>query len=343
MSHGDASAVLEAWDLGGAALTPIAQGLINDSYLVQGAERFVLQRLNPVFDAAIHHNIDAVTRRVAAAGLTTPLLVPTRRGALWTTHAGGAWRLLTFVAGETYDAIDGPARAFAAGKLLARWHQALDGMPHPFVALRRGVHDTARHLAALAAAIRDHAGHPLHTQVEPLAADIAREAARLPPLPALPPAIGHGDPKISNLVFRAGEAVALIDLDTVGPIQLAHELGDAWRSWCNPEREDAAAAAVRFDLPVFEASWEGYAAARPVDRASRTALLHAVEWISLELSARFAADALQERYFGWDPARFDRRGRHNLVRARGQLALYRAAVTTRPQRARALGLSPSPG
>ena len=39
--------------------------------------------------------------------------------------------------------------------------------------------------------------------------------------------------------------------------------------------------------------------------------------------ARFAADALDERYFGWDPARYARRGDHNLARAANQLAAAR--------------------
>jgi len=43
--------------------------------------------------------------------------------------------------------------------------------------------------------------------------------------------------------------------------------------------------------------------------------------ICVELSARFAADALKESYFGWDPAAFPARGEHNLVRAQGQLSL----------------------
>lgn len=329
-------AVLEDWDLAGADVTPIAQGLINQSFLVDAGERYVLQRLNAIFDPAIHHNIEAVSERVAAAGLDTPRLVRTRRDALWTTHDDHAWRLLTFVAGQTHDHIDAPAAAYSAGAFLGRWHAALAGMTHEFVAMRLGVHDTSRHLERLRHAVRDHAEHRLHPEVAPLAADITTAAKQLPPLAEREPIIGHGDPKISNVVFEGDDAVALIDLDTVGPTSLAHELGDAWRSWCNPEREDAAA--VRFELPIFEGSWQGYAAAHPVDAATRAALLHGVEWISLELAARFADDALRESYFGWDAARFESRGHHNLARARGQWALYQAVIRTRPQRARALAL-----
>ena len=64
----------------------------------------------------------------------------------------------------------------------------------------------------------------------------------------------------------------------------------------------------------------------------RRALLLGVEWVSLELAARFAADALRESYFGWDAARFPGRGEHNLVRARGQWSLHQALLATRETR-----------
>jgi hypothetical protein len=48
--------------------------------------------------------------------------------------------------------------------------------------------------------------------------------------------------------------------------------------------------------------------------------------ISLELAARFCADALHESYFGWNPQKFPTRGAHNLVRARGQLAVSRSVA-----------------
>jgi hypothetical protein len=131
-------------------------------------------------------------------------------------------------------------------------------------------------------------------------------------------------------------AVSLIDLDTVSRMPLWVELGDAWRSWCNRAGEDVAEADL--DLEVFRESTKGYLAGLSIDldAAERKSLAHGLERISLELSARFAADALAESYFGWDPARFASAGDHNLTRARGQLSLYRQARETREERIRAL-------
>ena len=51
---------------------------------------------------------------------------------------------------------------------------------------------------------------------------------------------------------------------------------------------------------------------------------------------RFAADALNESYFGWDKARFARAGDHNLLRARGQASLADAVSTARADAERRL-------
>ena len=152
------------------------------------------------------------------------------------------------------------------------------------------------------------------------------DLARWPPTSAntLPMRIVHGDLKVSNVRFAGRDAVALIDLDTVSRGPLDAELGDAFRSWCNPAAEDDPAPVFALDL--FAAAVEGYAAGGgrhgPTDD-EWASIVPGVERITLELSARFAVDALEERYFGWDATRFATRGEHNLVRATNQLALAR--------------------
>jgi Ser/Thr protein kinase RdoA (MazF antagonist) len=339
--------VLRAFSgLENASIEPLGHGLINQTFLLgTDDERFVLQRLSTIFAPEINHNIAAVTRALARAGLPTPRLVPTREGGLWLDlGTGGVWRVQTFVAGRGFDKVQSAAQARSASALVARFHRAVEGLDHRFVGLRDGVHDTPRHLTRLREALASCAGHRLYPEVAALAEAIFASAERLQALPALPPRIGHGDLKLNNVLFAGDraptseEAVCLIDLDTVGPVLLAHELGDAWRSWCNLSGEDATAAKI--DLAVMAASFEGYAGTigRSLTKDERLALLGGVEWISLELASRFAADALSESYFGWDPARYTTRGEHNLVRARGQMALHEALVGCRSERRALLGL-----
>ena len=331
--------------LDGAQIAPLGRGLVNQTYLVsRGGVHFVLQRLNPVFSAAINDNVDAVTQRLACLGMTTPRLVPARDGGLSVDLGAqdGLWRLQTYVDGVSFDAVASLDQARAAGSLVARFHRALDGLDHKFAGMRAGVHDTAQHLARLREALAVRRDHRLHREVSALSADLFSAVSDLPPLPSLPRRVCHGDLKLNNILFAgreppaAEQAVCLIDLDTVGPMELAHELGDAWRSWCNRSSEDAREA--KFDMEVFRASFAGFhdGLGRTLDADERRACLHGVEWISLELAARFSADALLESYFGWAPERYPGRGEHNLARARGQWALHRAVCATRRERARIL-------
>lgn len=329
----------------GAEVETLPGGLINESFLIRfGPQRYVLQRVSGIFDPAIHHNIKAVTDHLARHDILTPRLLPTRDGTLFIELDDiGCWRLLSYVAGVTHHKLPSPEHAEAAAELVGRFHAALDDLDHTFVGARLGVHDTAAHLQTLERAIAEHPDHRLAPDVGALARKLFASAESLPPLSALPPRTCHGDLKISNVMFEAGSArpraTCLIDLDTLGPMSLAFELGDAWRSWCNPAREDDLEAAA-FDMAIFEASWRGYrlGVGEQLSELTREALLGGPEWVSLELAARFAADALRERYFGWDQARFAAPGEHNLIRARGQWALHRATVSTREHRAALLGL-----
>ena len=312
---------LTGWDLHVSHLGRLAGGLINQSLLVENdaGTRFVLQKLHPVFAPEVNDNIDLVTSALASRAAVTPRLVRTRAGQTWQRAGDAVWRLLTYIDGRSVDALQTPGEAAAAGELLGRFHALLadwtDELPHA----RASVHVPARHFDALQAALAAHPGHRLHADVARLAESVFVRAAALPPWPAAPLRLVHGDPKISNLLFDLeGRGLCLVDLDTLARGPLVPELGDAFRSWCNPGPEDAPHAS--FSMPQFEAALQGYAyhGRHFLTREERGALVAGVAAIYLELAARFAADALNEGYFGWDAARFPSRGAHNLARAHNQ-------------------------
>src|SRR5690606_35767203 len=229
--------VLRAFALAPALLTPAGSGLINRTWHVRGLRGapLVLQRVNPIFSPRIHEDIAAVNRHLAAKGLVTPRLVPTITGALWLEHGGAVWRVLTEIAGVTRDALESPRQAAAAGTVLARFHRAVADLDHEFAGARLGVHDTPRHLRNLERALEEHAEHRDYAAIRPLATAVLEQGASLPPLPRAAERIVHGDPKISNIIFAPDDrALCLVDLDTLGRMPIALELGDALRSWCNP-------------------------------------------------------------------------------------------------------------
>ena len=317
--------VLKAFGLADGKLTRFESGLINASWRVDtpSGKSFVLQRVNPMFPSTINSDIDVVTRHLRDKGMRTPLIVPTTEGAPALQAAGEVWRVLTYLPGVSRDTLENARQASEAGALLGRFHNAVSDLDHTFSNPRLGVHDTDAHLANLRHALAAHGDHPQFGKVKPIAEQILKMARHLPELPPTRERIVHGDPKISNFIFDpdTDEGIGLVDLDTVASMPIVLELGDAFRSWCNPLGEDTTE--TTFSLPFFRAAITGYARGAPD-------LLSADEWqalpdatltIALELAARFAADALQESYFGWDKARFENGSQHNQVRAAGQLCL----------------------
>jgi Ser/Thr protein kinase RdoA (MazF antagonist) len=330
-AHADLPTILAAFGLApGAPVSPVEGGLINRTFLIEApGRRLVLQRVNPIFAPAVHLDIEAITAHLEAQGLLTPRLLPTTTGELCFRDAEGAtWRILSYLPGRTIHAVSAPAVAAAAAGLVARFHRAVSGLEHRFHFSRPGAHDTPAHLARLAQALEEKRGHPRYDEVARVAERILAAARGLPPLPDRPLRIIHGDLKISNLRFSEDltEARALLDLDTLARLTIPIELGDAFRSWCNPAGEDEPGAG--FDAEIFGAAVRGYAGAAPglLAREEIEALVSGAQTIALELAARFCADALYESYFGWNPQKFPSRSEHNRVRALSQLGVASSAL-----------------
>lgn len=323
---------------------------INQTFIVEpsqaGAEPLVLQRLHPVFGETVHIDIEAVTAHLTARGLPTPRLIRTRAGELWAldTQLSGrpdestprVWRALSYVDGVTLHQSRDPAVLESGAGLIGRFHAALADLRHEFVH-RRPLHDTRRHLASLEAALASERGRG-DTTAQALGAEVLKHAAgvRLD-YEQLPKRTIHGDPKLSNVMFERGRpqrALCMIDLDTVARGPLAYELGDAMRSWCNPAGEDTSE--IELDPAAVAAVLRGYNQACPADvtRDELVSALEGFETVSLELSSRFAADVIVDQYWGWDATRFASRRDHNLLRARGQLALSKAVRAQRSALAR---------
>jgi len=327
----------QAWPcLEAPRLTPLAGGLLHRTWGVDArGGRFILQRVADAFSPAVHANVEAVTDHLARHGEPTLRLVRTASGELLWRDGGFDHRLMTRLPGIAYETCPSPAAGRSAAAVMARFHTALADFEAPLAELGFAYREPDVSFAALASAVEGRADHPMHGDVAALAERIAAARAEWPPLGRLPVRVIHGDLKFSNVLFTADAegrevAHALVDLDTVLRRPLYHDVGDAWRSWCNRHPEDEPEAAL--DLEVFEAVACGYLGSIGFDAgaAERRSFELALERLALELAARFATDALEERWFGWDEARFERSAEHQILRARGQLDLYAQARSARP-------------
>lgn len=328
--------VLEAFGLpaAGAHAAPATTGLISRTELVTlgDGRELVVQRLARIFGPDVVDDIDRVCAHVEAHGLACPRPLPRPDGSLtWTDGDGGVWRALRKLDGITIERVTSPAIAREAGALVARWHAALADYAQPFSSTR-APHDTARHRSRLVTALAAArpGDTPSYATLVPMGETIARALEDAPTFADAPRRVTHGDLKISNLLFAPdGTALALIDLDTLGRQPLAHELGDAWRSWVNPRGEDVVDTVL--DLDVLAAAAEGCARGLGPTPEEIETLVPGLRTICFELAARFCVDAFEDVYFGWDPKRFPTRREHNRVRAAGQLALGQAVDASRAE------------
>jgi Ser/Thr protein kinase RdoA (MazF antagonist) len=138
---------------------------------------------------------------------------------------------------------------------------------------------------------------------------------------ALPRRVVHHDCKLNNLLFdrESGEALCVIDLDTVMEGNLLSDFGELVRTGtCRAPEDERDLARVHFDLTLFEALARGYLAGigSLLSEHERRALSVAGRLFSLMNAMRFLTDHLTgDVYF-----RIRREG-HNLDRTRAQLRL----------------------
>jgi Ser/Thr protein kinase RdoA (MazF antagonist) len=137
----------------------------------------------------------------------------------------------------------------------------------------------------------------------------------------LPERVTHNDTKLNNVLLDdvTGHGLCVIDLDTVMPGLVLYDFGDLVRTAASSAREDELnLAAVRLELPLFEALVRGYLAATHgfLTAAEKRYLAFAGRLITFETGLRFLTDFLAgDVYF-----KVHRDG-HNLDRSRTQFRL----------------------
>jgi aminoglycoside phosphotransferase (APT) family kinase protein len=329
-----AAGVLErGWGIAGAGLTPVPSGWMNQTFLVDpgGGFRYALQRINPVFPdpPALSENWDLAARALDAAGLASPVPVPTVPAApavpggrgLWEDEGGDFWRLTAFVPGRPPSAGD-PDAARAAGEAMGLAHRAWN-RPRP-LELHRPVESgelTNQRLCARSDfedIILRYRGHPRLGEAEPQIWRGADQAAWLPARPsfvrvfAARDLVVHRDAKMANFLIGPDGRAAIIDLDTVGFGDPLIDLGEMWRSWST---SGAGAPGRLFDAALAKAVADGYRRAAPETEPGRLDLLPAVtRALAVNLARRYLTDCLAEVHFKWDRDRHPSLHAQNLTR-----------------------------
>lgn len=325
-------------------------------YLLQRVNDRVFPRPIAVMEN-IERIIRHIATKSAAADTTDSRrralsLVPALDGrCFYQDPGGGIWRVYPFIEGSrSYSAVSTPEQAETAGRAFGEFQWMLadyDGPRlHETIA---DFHHTPARYAALDAVVggsvhpttsqpfnmdQTDAGRPKSADLERRIVTARREiesAEKHRPLAdalnglheagLVPERIVHNDAKISNVLLdeKTGEALCVIDLDTVMPGLSLYDFGDMVRSMTTTAAEDETdLSKVEVELPLFEGLTRGYltAAGDMLNAVERDHLVTAGKLITLEQAVRFLTD-----YLAGDAYYKTTRPGQNLDRARTQFKL----------------------
>lgn len=340
--------VLAAYDFGGSVekIDRFGEGHINDTFranvlLADGnCRKVIVQRVSPAAfkqPQQLMENVVNVTeylgREIEKLGgdpsRETLTVIRARDGSACVTDSqGGAWRAVHYVEGTVcYQSAETPELFAASGRAFGRFQRLLRDYPaHTLHETIPRFHDTENRLQNLKNAV---AADPLGRAKE-CQADIdfmlAREKDCSAALQAqrdgvLPLRVTHNDTKLNNVLMDAetGEALCVIDLDTVMPGLAINDFGDSIRFGANHSAEDEPdLSKVNLDVELFEIYTAAFLeeAGDALTEAEIRYLPWGAKLMTLECGIRFLTDYLEgDSYF-----HISRPGQ-NLDRARTQCKL----------------------
>ena len=267
-------------------------------------------------------NVPDVTRR-------TLILIPTRDGN--SCHENGnqdVWRTFVYVEGvQTHEAVQNPAQAFQAGKAFGEFQSLLVDLPGGrLVETIPNFHHTRKRFENFQNAVqadRYNRAASARPEIEFAQKRRAMTGVILAAMRAgkIPERITHNDTKFNNVMLDVltGEAMCIVDLDTVMPGCALYDFGDMVRTTTSPTLEDELdLAKVKMQMPMFKLLAKGYlaAAGQFLNQREKDLIAFSGKLITFEIGLRFLTDYLSgDVYF-----RTHRPG-HNLDRCRTQFKL----------------------
>lgn len=320
-------------------------GHINDTFLLCTQEgeqsyRYILQRMNThVFKdpRGLMQNVSGVTahlrnQTIKAGGdvqRETLTLIKAKDGKdYYVDSLGSWWRMYLFIADAMgYDTAENEEVFYQSAKAFGHFQRLLD--QYPVTLLTETIpdfHNTPKRFEAFCRAVeKDVCG-----RAEGIGREIAFVMDRKGEMSIvmdmlnrgeIPRRVTHNDTKLNNVLLDnwSGEAVCVIDLDTVMPGTAIFDFGDSIRFGANTADEDEKDLnRVSLSLSLYEAYTRGFleGCAGSLSDAEVRMLPWGAKLMTLECGMRFLTDYLEgDKYFRIH------RPEHNLDRARTQFAL----------------------
>lgn len=322
-------------------IKPFGNGHINSTFLVTANEkRYTLQKINTnVFKKPhqVMENIAGVTAHIRAKAekegrdpsKATLTVISTLDGKpYFDTDNGECWRLYEFIEDTIApEKVECPEDFYNCAYAFGVFQQQL--ADYPAEELHETIpnfHNTPWRYENLVKAVEaDAVGRVASVKAE-IDFALARKdfCATLENARAageLPLRVTHNDTKLNNILFddKTGEAVCVIDLDTVMPGYSVNDFGDSIRFGANTAAEDETdLSKVSLDLELFRTYADGFIKGcdGKLTKKELELLPVGAMMMTLECGMRFLTDHLEgDVYFKIH------RENHNLDRCRTQFAL----------------------
>ncbi len=312
-------------------IKPYGNGHINDTYklIMDNGKNYILQRINknvfpaPEAIADTHLRLMEVFNNEDNKGVGIADLLPNTSGSYL---VDGCWRLTTFIENSySLEVVKEDWQAYETGWAFGNFAEKCSTLDvGKFQEAIKDFHKLSFRLIQLEDAIEANLAGRLD-DVKDIVEFYKNRELKLRNIESLinsgkiPLRVVHNDTKINNLLFRDKNAVAVVDLDTVGPGILYYDYGDALRTSANNALEDEKNLdLVSFNISAFEAFTKGYMnqVKHIISDAEKEYFYLAPVLMAYIMGIRFFADYLNgDTYY---KTSYDE---HNLVRAKVQKKL----------------------
>ena len=283
-------------------------------------------------DIKVNADVRFLVEDTISASRRVLTLVPTKDGRFFYVDRDGEyWRTYLFIEkASTFEQMDSPALAHKVGAAVGIFQQQLsDYSGPPLHETIPDFHNMHSRYEQLDRAVALNTAGRLETVREELAF-LEENRARGMILSdglangTLKRGITHNDTKLNNILFddATGEAICLIDLDTVMPGTVLFDTGDLIRTAANTACEDEQdLSKVHFDCNIFKALIGGYlsTAGGCLTAYEKSLITESGRILTQIMAVRFLTD-----YLNGDIYYKTTRPTHNLDRARTQIALIKS-------------------
>jgi Ser/Thr protein kinase RdoA (MazF antagonist) len=256
-------------------------------------------------------------------------VIPSRDGRPFhVDDQGRFWRTFLFVERvRTYEAVETPLQAYQAGLAFGQFQELLSDLPCRDLAVTiPDFHHTRKRFTRLQEAIARDECNRAASAAKELAFALRQEPMVDTLLAAhargeIPERTTHNDTKFNNVMLdvESGEAMCVVDLDTVMPGLVLYDFGDMVRTTTSRTAEDETYLdRVEMEMPLFKELVRGYleATRRFLTPAEKKYLVLSGALITFTIGIRFLTDYLEgDTYFRVH------RPDHNLDRCRKQFKL----------------------